>query len=346
MQELAGCDPKRISAAYDALSEQSVYLRFMRAKQPATAEQLAFFLDYPREPQMGLLLTDEQGTPLAMAQSVRRRLHPDRAGVLLHRRGSFQHRGAGRRILLALARWHTGRDPGVDGGSARPESPHAGSAQGARVAAYPGDRTGDGLCQAGSRAHGELCAPIGLRPRANGPPLAPVLRSACYPLEENNHGAVSQTYRDPHRCRHLAESGIKTFRACDGLWEEHRVEDVATPEGYARIPNWYNVFYNARRHQLQRRDPPQSGPLCIGPSGAPAAGRVTLVTQNIDNLHESAGSKNLIHMHGGCSRPAARARVQVIEWRGDLHQEELCSCCQFPHPLRPMWSGSGDAPRT
>ena len=104
LQELAGSDPERLKAAYEALSEQSVYLRFMRAKQPATADQLAFFLDYPREPQIGLLLTDEQGAPLAMAQSVRRRLHPDRAEFSCIVADHFQHRGAGRRILLALAR--------------------------------------------------------------------------------------------------------------------------------------------------------------------------------------------------------------------------------------------------
>jgi NAD-dependent deacetylase len=70
-------------------------------------------------------------------------------------------------------------------------------------------------------------------------------------------------------------------------------------------------------------------------------GRVTLVTQNIDNLHESAGSKNLIHMHGELLKARCPGSGQVIEWRGDLHQEELCSCCQFPHPLRPhvVWFG-------
>lgn len=103
LQELAGSDPERLKAAYEALSEQSVYLRFMRAKQPVTAEQLAFFLDYPRAPQIGLLLTDEQGRPLAMAQSIRRRLHPDRAEFSCIVADHFQHRGAGRRLLLALA---------------------------------------------------------------------------------------------------------------------------------------------------------------------------------------------------------------------------------------------------
>lgn len=103
LQELAGSDPERLKAAYEALSEQSVYLRFMRAKQPVTAEQLAFFLDYPRVPQIGLLLTDEQGRPLAMAQSIRRRRHPDRAEFSCIVADHFQHRGAGRRLLLALA---------------------------------------------------------------------------------------------------------------------------------------------------------------------------------------------------------------------------------------------------
>ncbi|GAA0445583.1 GNAT family N-acetyltransferase [Aeromonas salmonicida subsp. achromogenes] len=103
MQELAGADPESIRAAYEALSEQSIYLRFMRAKQPATDDQLAFFLDYPRAPQIALLLTDGQGRPLAQAQSIRRRLHPDRAEFSCLVADHFQHRGAGRRILLALA---------------------------------------------------------------------------------------------------------------------------------------------------------------------------------------------------------------------------------------------------
>ncbi|HAT06558.1 MAG TPA: GNAT family N-acetyltransferase [Aeromonas salmonicida] len=103
LQELAGADPESIRAAYEALSEQSIYLRFMRAKQPATDDQLAFFLDYPRAPQIALLLTDGQGRPLAQAQSIRRRLHPDRAEFSCLVADYFQHRGAGRRILLALA---------------------------------------------------------------------------------------------------------------------------------------------------------------------------------------------------------------------------------------------------
>ncbi len=95
LQELAGADPERIRAAYGELSEQSVYLRFMRAKQIPSDEQLAFFLDYPKEQQIGLLLTDGQGRPLAQAQSIRRRLHPDRAEFSCIVADHFQHRGRG-----------------------------------------------------------------------------------------------------------------------------------------------------------------------------------------------------------------------------------------------------------
>ena len=103
LQELAGSAPAPLEAAYAALSARSVYLRFMRPKQPPTPSQVAFFLDYPRAAQIGLLLTDAVGTPLAMAQSIRRRLHPDRAEFSCIVADHFQQRGAGRRILLALA---------------------------------------------------------------------------------------------------------------------------------------------------------------------------------------------------------------------------------------------------
>ena len=139
-----------------------------------------------------------------------------------------------------------------------------------------------------------------------------------------------------------AESGIKTFRACDGLWEEHRVEDVATPEGYARDPALVQGFYNSRRHQLQQPQiHPNPAHYALARLERLLPGTVTLVTQNIDNLHECAGSKNLIHMHGELLKARCPESGQVIEWRGDLHQDQLCSCCQLPQPLRPhvVWFG-------
>ena len=139
-----------------------------------------------------------------------------------------------------------------------------------------------------------------------------------------------------------AESGIKTFRASDGLWEEHRVEDVATPEGYARDPELVQGFYNSRRQQLQQ-PPIQPNPAHVALARLERLlpGCVTLITQNIDDLHERAGSKQLIHMHGELLKARCPVSGQIIEWRGDLHQQELCSCCQFPQPLRPhvVWFG-------
>lgn len=90
-------------AAYDALSEESIYLRFMRAKRTPAPEQVAQFLDYNPDHQISLLLTDLAGQPLAQAQSIRRRLHPDRAEFACIVADHFQHKGAGRRILLSLA---------------------------------------------------------------------------------------------------------------------------------------------------------------------------------------------------------------------------------------------------
>ncbi|MEG0008096.1 MAG: NAD-dependent protein deacylase [Aeromonas sp.] len=139
-----------------------------------------------------------------------------------------------------------------------------------------------------------------------------------------------------------AESGIKTFRASDGLWEEHRVEDVATPEGYARDPVLVQHFYNARRHQLQQSHiHPNPAHYALARLERLLPGRVTLITQNIDNLHSEAGSKNLIPMHGELLKARCPVSGQVIEWHGDLHQDELCSCCQLPQPLRPhvVWFG-------
>lgn len=139
-----------------------------------------------------------------------------------------------------------------------------------------------------------------------------------------------------------AESGIRTFRATDGLWEEHRVEDVATPEGFVRDPELVQRFYNQRRYQLQQAD--------IKPNAAHHAlvklehflgDNFLLVTQNIDNLHEKAGSRRIVHMHGELLKARCCQSGQVIEWKGDLTTDDRCHCCQFPQPLRPhiVWFG-------
>lgn len=139
-----------------------------------------------------------------------------------------------------------------------------------------------------------------------------------------------------------AESGIQTFRSADGLWEEHRVEDVATPEGFARDPQLVQRFYNERRRQLQQENiQPNAAHYALAKLEQVLGDRFLLVTQNIDNLHERAGSKRVVHMHGELLKVRCNWSNQVLEWKGDLSVEERCHCCQFPQPLRPhiVWFG-------
>lgn len=139
-----------------------------------------------------------------------------------------------------------------------------------------------------------------------------------------------------------AESGIRTFRAADGLWEEHRVEDVATPEGFARNPSLVQTFYNARRQQLQQPEiVPNAAHLALACLEEELGDRFLLVTQNIDNLHERAGNQRIIHMHGELLKVRCAWSGQVLEWTSDVTVDDKCHCCQFPHPLRPhvVWFG-------
>ena len=139
-----------------------------------------------------------------------------------------------------------------------------------------------------------------------------------------------------------AESGIRTFRADDGLWEEHRIEDVATPEGFARNPALVQAFYNARRRQLQQPEiQPNAAHLALAELEAVLGDNFLLVTQNIDNLHERAGSQRVLHMHGELLKVRCEMSGQVLEWTGDLSADDRCHCCQFPARLRPhvVWFG-------
>ena len=96
-----------------------------------------------------------------------------------------------------------------------------------------------------------------------------------------------------------AESGIRTFRASDGLWEDHHIDDVATPEGFRRNPALVQRFYNERRRQLANPDiQPNTAHLALAKLEQTLGDNLLIVTQNVDNLHERAGSKNVIHMHG------------------------------------------------
>ncbi|MFK7878235.1 NAD-dependent deacylase [Roseobacter sp.] len=94
-----------------------------------------------------------------------------------------------------------------------------------------------------------------------------------------------------------AESGLGTFRAEGGLWAQHKIEDVATPEGFARNPKLVVDFYNARRAQATDAAP-NAGHLALAKLESEFAGEVILITQNVDDLHEKAGSEKVMHMHG------------------------------------------------
>jgi NAD-dependent deacetylase len=139
-----------------------------------------------------------------------------------------------------------------------------------------------------------------------------------------------------------AESGIQTFRAQDGLWENHRIEDVATPEGFERNPDLVQDFYNQRRLGLQNPSiEPNAAHIALGELEKQLDGSVTIITQNIDNLHERGGSENVIHMHGELLKARCSESNQVIEEKGEINTGDLCHCCQIPSQMRPhvVWFG-------
>lgn len=139
-----------------------------------------------------------------------------------------------------------------------------------------------------------------------------------------------------------AESGIRTFRAEDGLWEDHRVEDVATPEAFASNPALVQRFYNERRQQLLSGDvEPNPAHHALARLERHFPGRVTVVTQNIDDLHERAGSSNVIHMHGELLKMFCSDSGQRFDIRGDIGPGDLCACCGKSGTLRPdiVWFG-------
>ena len=140
-----------------------------------------------------------------------------------------------------------------------------------------------------------------------------------------------------------AESGIATFRASDGLWENHRVEDVATPEGFARNPKLVHDFYNARRARLHDADvQPNAAHIAIAKLQRTLPGQVTLVTQNVDDLHERAGSPEVLHMHGSLLALRCLYCDSVADnWHDDCSRETACPTCKRTGGMRPdiVWFG-------
>lgn len=139
-----------------------------------------------------------------------------------------------------------------------------------------------------------------------------------------------------------AESGISTFRDQNGLWENHEIEDVATPEGFARNPELVYKFYNQRRFQLtQDNIVPNPAHEALVKLEKEFDGSVLIITQNVDDLHERAGQESLIHMHGELLKMRCVATNKIYKSPSFFDQDTACPCCQEVGNLRPhiVWFG-------
>ncbi len=141
-------------------------------------------------------------------------------------------------------------------------------------------------------------------------------------------------------------SGLSTFRDADGIWARVRIEDVATPEAFARDPERVHGFYNERRRGLVGAGvQPNAAHLALVQLETDHAGEVLVVTQNIDDLHERAGTQNLIHMHGELLKARCTICGDARDWRDDLNAAEACPACGAVGTLRPNVVWFGEMPR-
>ena len=135
-----------------------------------------------------------------------------------------------------------------------------------------------------------------------------------------------------------AESGLETFRASDGLWNQHRVEDVATPEAFARDPDLVQTFYNMRRAQAAKAQP-NAAHHALAKLQKDYDGEVVLITQNVDSLHEAAGAK-VIHMHGQLDQALCADCGHRWVAPDEMQPQHPCPACDAPM-ARPdiVWFG-------
>ena len=137
-----------------------------------------------------------------------------------------------------------------------------------------------------------------------------------------------------------AESGLATFRGPDGLWEGHRVEDVATPEAFRRDPALVQAFYDARREKLGSVEP-NAAHRALARLDKEWPGELLIVTQNVDDLHERAGARRLLHMHGELKSAWCLACDERMPWETELSSGPPCPACGESGRLRPdiVWFG-------
>ncbi len=144
-----------------------------------------------------------------------------------------------------------------------------------------------------------------------------------------------------------AESGVATFRDKDGIWAKYDYRDVATPEGFAANPDLVHSFYNDRRRKLPSVEP-NAAHIALAELEAGLAARgggLTLVTQNVDDLHERAGSKNILHMHGELGKATCARCGAVCDCVEDLSVDHGCSVCRQNGGMRPYVVWFGEMPR-
>lgn len=131
-----------------------------------------------------------------------------------------------------------------------------------------------------------------------------------------------------------AESGLATFRSANGLWNNHRVEDVATIEGFQRNPALVHEFYNGLKEEIQKAKP-NAAHLAITELQKNYPGQINVVTQNVDTLHEKAGNQNVYHIHGQINQAVCLNCGHILETFGDVDMQTACPHCQVAGMMKP-----------
>lgn len=131
-----------------------------------------------------------------------------------------------------------------------------------------------------------------------------------------------------------AESGLATFRASNGLWNNHKVEDVATIEAFERNPAYVHEFYNELKKELITTQP-NAAHLAITRLQKEYPANISVITQNVDTLHEKAGNQNIYHIHGQINQAVCLNCGHILETFGDVDTETVCPQCQVSGMMKP-----------
>lgn len=132
-----------------------------------------------------------------------------------------------------------------------------------------------------------------------------------------------------------AESGLSTFRAANGLWNNHRVEDVSTHEAFVRNPEFVHQFYNDMKGELQKAQPNLAHLAITHLQNEYKADNIAIITQNVDTLHEKAGNRNIFHIHGVINQAVCLNCGQIMETWSDVDTQTICPNCQVQGMMKP-----------